>query len=49
MRQAEGVLRVVFVEIGVINAHPLFIILFSYKNQVGKALWVIHLFDKAGS
>jgi hypothetical protein len=49
MRQAEGILRVVFVEIGVINAHPPFIILFSYKNRVGKPLQVIHLFDKADS
>jgi hypothetical protein len=35
MRQVEGVLRAVFVEIDVINAHPSFIILFSYKNRVG--------------
>jgi hypothetical protein len=49
MRQTEGVLRAVFVEIGVINVHSPFIILFSNKNQVGKPLRVIHLFDKAGS
>jgi hypothetical protein len=49
MRQTKGVLRAVFIEIGVINAHPPFIILFSYKNWVDKPLWVIHLFDKAGS
>jgi hypothetical protein len=48
-RQAEGVLRAMFVEIGVINAHPPFIILFPYKNWVGKPLRMIHLFDKAGS
>ena len=31
-RQTEGVFRAVFVEIGVINAHSPFFILFSHKN-----------------
>ena len=34
-RQTEGVFRVVFVEIGVINAQSPFFILFSYKNWIG--------------
>jgi hypothetical protein len=32
MRQAEGVLRAVFVEISIINAHSPFFILLTYKN-----------------
>ena len=34
-RQIEGVFRAVFVKISIINAHSLFFILYSYKNQVG--------------
>ena len=37
-RQSEGVFRAVFVKIGVINAHSLFIILFSYKDRIGEPL-----------
>ena len=33
-RQTEGVLRVVFVKISVINAHSPFFILFSNENRV---------------
>ena len=33
-RQAEGVLRVVFVEIGVINSHSLFFILLLNEHWV---------------
>ena len=33
-RQAEGVFRVVFVEISIINTHSPFFILFSNENRV---------------
>ena len=34
LRQTEGVLRIVFVKISVINAHSPFFILFSNENRV---------------
>jgi hypothetical protein len=37
-RETEGVLRIVFVKIGVINAHSPFIILFPYKYWIGKPI-----------
>jgi hypothetical protein len=34
-----------FVEISIINTHPLMFILFVYKYWIGKPIWVVH-FDK---
>ena len=45
-RQAEGVLRAVFVGIGVINTHPPFFILLWYKDWISQPLRMIHLFNK---
>ena len=47
-RQTEGVFRAVFVEISVINVHSPFFILFSYKNRVGKRVWMVHLLYEIG-
>jgi hypothetical protein len=35
------------VEIGVINAHSPFIILFPYKDRTSYPLWMIHFFNEA--
>jgi hypothetical protein len=35
-----------FVEISIINTHPLMFILFVYEYWIGKPIWVVHFFDK---
>jgi hypothetical protein len=35
------------VEIGVVNTHSLFIILFLYKDRISYPLWMNHFFDEA--
>ena len=46
-RQTEGVFRVVFVKISVINAHPPFFILLLNKDWVCQPLTMIHFFNKS--
>jgi hypothetical protein len=36
------------VEIGVINAHSPFIILFPYKDGISYRIWMNHFFNEAG-
>ena len=47
-RQAKGVLRAVFIEINVINAHPPLFILLLNEDWISQPLRMIHLFDKTG-
>ena len=44
--QGERIFRACFVEIGIINTHPPFFILFAYKDRIGKPIRVIYFFDE---
>jgi hypothetical protein len=46
--ECEVVFGAVFVEIGVINAHSSFLILFGYKNWIRKPVRMIHFLYETG-
>jgi hypothetical protein len=45
-RQPEVILWAMLVEIGVINAHSPFIILFPYKDGISDPLWMDYFFNE---
>jgi hypothetical protein len=48
-RKTKRVFRAGPIEIGIINAHPPFFILFGYKDRISYPVWMIHFSNKTGS
>jgi hypothetical protein len=47
-RQPKVIFWAVLIEISVVNAHSLFIILFSYKDRISYPLWMDYFFNESG-
>ena len=46
--QRKHILWARLVETRIVNTHPPFPTLFSYKNGIGQSLWVVHFLDESG-